>query len=105
MPTDFLSRVFTTGRNKKVEAAILASLLCQNSASVAKRSIPEIEAIQKGKEVLYQQLEQALARINKNVQENQELAELLIRSPRAIKTIKDVEAAIETFAPFKQTLE
>ena len=64
-----------------MEAAILVSLLHQNSASVAKHSIPKIEAIQKGTEVLYQQLEQALARINKNVQENQELAEQLIRSP------------------------
>jgi hypothetical protein len=50
-----------------VEAAVLASLLGQGSETVAKRSIPEVEAIQKGMEVLQQQLEQALAKIEKNV--------------------------------------
>jgi hypothetical protein len=66
---DFISGLFATRRNKKVEAAILASLLGQNNESVAKRSIPEMEAIQEGTEVLHQQLEQALARIEENIQE------------------------------------
>jgi hypothetical protein len=34
----------------------------------------EMEAIQKGMEVLYQQLEQALAKIEENIQKNHELA-------------------------------
>jgi hypothetical protein len=105
VPTDFLIGLFTTRRNKKVEAAVLASLLGQNSASMAKCSIPEMETIQKGTEVLYQQLEQAQARIKKNVQKNRDLAERLARSPRAIKTIKDLDAAIATITPVKPTAE
>jgi hypothetical protein len=101
LPTDFLSRLFTTGRNKKVEAAVLASILGQGSEAVAKNSIPEMEAIQKGTEVLHQQLEQALARIEQNIQKNHKLAKQISRSPRAIKTIKDLEAAIATFAPVR----
>jgi hypothetical protein len=31
VPTNFLNRLFTTGRNKRVEAAVLASLLSQSS--------------------------------------------------------------------------
>jgi hypothetical protein len=89
IPTDFLSRLFTTGRNKKVEAAVLASILGQGLAAlaVAKNSIPEMEAIQKGTEVLHQQLEQALARIEQNIQKNHKLAKQISRSPTAIKTI------------------
>jgi hypothetical protein len=60
-----------------------------------------LEAIQKGTEVLYQQLEQALARIKKNVWKNQELAERLARSPWAIRKIKDLDAAIATFTPVR----
>ncbi len=56
-------------------------------------------AIQKGTEVLYQQLEQALARMEENVEKNCELAEWFARTPRAIKTIKDLDAAIAIFAP------
>jgi hypothetical protein len=93
--TDFLSGLFTTKRNKKVEAAILASLLGQNNGSVAKRSFPEMEAIQKGTEVLHQKLERALARIKENVQKNRELADRLTRSPRAIKTVKDLRPPLQ----------
>jgi hypothetical protein len=96
---DFLSGPFSTKRNQRVEAAILASLLGQNNRSVAKRSIPETETIQKGMEVLHQQLGRALARIEEHVQKNHELAERLARSPRAIKTVKDLEADIATFSP------
>ncbi len=60
-----------------------------------------METIQKGTEVLYQQLEQALARTKKNLQKNCKLAERLARSARAIKTIKDLDAAIATFTPVK----
>jgi hypothetical protein len=105
VPKDFLSDFFTTKRNKKLEAAVLASLLSQTNKSTSKHSIIEMEAIQKGTEVLYQQLEQALTRIEKNVQKNRELAERLARSPRAIRMIKDLDAAIATFAPAKPSAE
>jgi hypothetical protein len=102
---DFLSRLFTTRRSKRVEAAVLASLLGQGSETVAKHSIPEMEAIPKGMEVIQQQLEQALARIEQNVQKNKDLAKRISRSPRAIRTIKDLEAAIATFTLVKPSPE
>ncbi len=64
-----------------------------------------MEAIQKGTEVLYQQLEQALAKIEEKVKKNRELAERLARSPRAIRTIKDLDAAIATLAPVRPIKE
>jgi hypothetical protein len=42
-------------------------------------------------------LEQALARIEQNVQRNKELTEQISRSPRAIKTIQGLESAIAVF--------
>jgi hypothetical protein len=63
--TNFLNRLFATGRNKKVETAILTSLPSQGSKTRAKRAVTktEMEDIQKGTELLQQQLEQALAKI------------------------------------------
>jgi hypothetical protein len=74
-PKDFLTGLFTTKQNKKLEAALLASLLSQTSKSVSKWSITELEAIQKRTDVLYRQLEQALVRIKKNVQKDPKLEE------------------------------
>jgi hypothetical protein len=51
--------------------------------------------------VLQTQLEQALARIEHNVQKNKELAERISRSPRVIKTIQALEAAIAIFGQNK----
>jgi hypothetical protein len=65
----------------------------------------EMEAIQKGTKVLYQKMEQALAKIEENIQRNCNLAERLARSPRAIKTIKDLDTAIATFAPTRPSAE
>jgi len=56
-----------------------------------------LEAIQASNqlhEVLHTQLELALARIEHNMQKNKELAERISQSPRAIKTIQALEAAI-----------
>ena len=72
---------------------------------MAKCSMTEMEAIQKGTKVLYQKMEQALAKIEENVQRNCDLAERLARSPRAIKTIKDLDTAIATFAPTRPSAE
>ncbi len=74
----------------------------QGQRSVTKM---ETEAIQKGTELLQQQLEQALAKIEQNVQKNKDLAEQISRSPWAIRTIKALEAAIATFAPIKPSPE
>jgi hypothetical protein len=56
-----------------------------------------LEAIQTSNDALHAHLEQALARIGQNVQRNKELAERISRSPRAIKTIQALEAAIAMF--------
>jgi hypothetical protein len=53
--------------------------------------------IQASNEALYAHLDEALARINKNLQQNKELANRISRSPRAIKTIQALEAAIAMF--------
>jgi hypothetical protein len=97
---NFLIRLFTTQPSKKLEAALLANLLGQSNKSVAKRSTTnnnDIEAIIRGTEILYQQMDQALTRINKANRKTRELAEQLTRSPRALKTIKDLDAAIAMF--------
>jgi len=104
-PKNFLSGLFTTRQNKKLEAALLASLLGQTDKSVSKCSTTEMEAIQKGTEVLYQQMDQALARINKAVWNNHEMAEQIARSLRAIKTIKDLDTAIAMFTPTRPIAE
>jgi hypothetical protein len=82
-----------------MEAALLASLLGQTDKSVSKRSTTEMGAIQKGTEVLDQQMDQALAMINKAIQNNCKMAELIARSPRVIKTIKDLDTTIAMFTP------
>ncbi len=56
-----------------------------------------LEAIPTSNEALHAHLEQALARIEQNVQRNKELAERIFRSPRAIKTIQALESAIAMF--------
>jgi hypothetical protein len=50
---------------------------------------------------LHTHLEQALARIEQNVQRNKKLAERISRSPRTIKTIQALEAAIAIFGQNK----
>jgi hypothetical protein len=57
-----------------------------------------LEIIQASNEALHAHLEEALARIERNVQKNKELAERISRSPRAIKAIQALEAAIDIFA-------
>jgi hypothetical protein len=64
-----------------------------------------LEAIQTSNEALQVHLEQALARIEHNVQRNKELAERISRLPRAIKTIQPLEAAIAIFGQSKQEPE
>jgi hypothetical protein len=96
----FLSSLFTTQLSKKLETALLASLLGLSNKLVTKRSMTnnnDIEANIRGTEILYQQMEQALTRINKANRKTCELAKQLTRSPRALKTIKDLDAAIAMF--------
>jgi hypothetical protein len=56
-----------------------------------------LEFIKASNKALHAHLEEALARIEQNVQRNKELAERISRSPRAIKTIQALEAAIAMF--------
>jgi hypothetical protein len=105
VPTNFLNRLFATRRSEKVETAALTGLHSQDSKTMVKRSVTEteMEAIVKGTELLQQQLEQALAKIEQNVQKNKDLAEQISRSPGAIKTIQALEAAIAIFDQTSQT--
>jgi hypothetical protein len=64
-----------------------------------------LEDIQASNQLLHTQLELALARIEHNVQRNKELAERISRSPRAIKTIQALEAAIAIFGQNAQEPE
>jgi len=57
-----------------------------------------LEFIQASNEALHAHLEEVLAKIEQNVQQNKELAERISRSPRAIKTIQALEAAIARLA-------
>ncbi len=56
-----------------------------------------LETIQASSEALHAHLEQAQARIEQNVQKNKGFVEQISRSPRAIKTIQALEAAIAVF--------
>jgi hypothetical protein len=105
---NFLSGLFTTKQNKKLEAALLASLLGQTDKSIAKHSTTDnsnIDVIVKGMEILYQQMDQVLTRIDKSNHKTRKLAEQLARSPRALKTIKDLDAAIARFTPNKPIVD
>jgi hypothetical protein len=53
--------------------------------------------IQASNKALYEHLDKALDRINKNLQRNKKLADRISRSPRAIRTIQALEAAIAMF--------
>ncbi len=53
--------------------------------------------IQASNKALYAHLDEALDRINKNLQQNRELSDRISRSPRAIKTIQALEAAVAMF--------
>jgi peptidoglycan hydrolase CwlO-like protein len=57
-------------------------------------SSAQLEEIQASNKALQAHLEHALAKIEHNVQKNKELTEQISRSPRAIKTIQALEAAI-----------
>jgi hypothetical protein len=50
-------------------------------------------------------MDQALTRIHKATQKNRELAEQIARSPRALKAIKDLDAAIARFTPTKPIVD
>ena len=64
-----------------------------NATLAAKR----LAFIQASNEALYAHLDEALDRINKNLQRNKELADRISRSPRAIRMIQALEAAIAMF--------
>jgi hypothetical protein len=88
--------------------ALLASLLGQTNKSVAKCSTAnnnDLDTIIQGTKILYQQIEQALTRINKATQKTHELEEQIARSPQAIKTIKDLDAAIARFTLNKPVMD
>ncbi len=65
----------------------------------------DINAIQRGTEVLYLHMDQALTRINKATLKNCKLAEQIARSPQTIKTIKDLDAAIAMFTPTRPIVD
>jgi hypothetical protein len=68
-------------------------------------SSAQLEIMQANNQALQTQVEQALARIEQNVQKNKEFAEQISRSPRAIKTIQALEAVIAIFGQDKHEPE
>jgi hypothetical protein len=72
-----------------------------NQPSNETNSSTYLGIIQANNQVLQAQLEQALARIEQNIQKNKDLAERISRSPRAIQNIQALEAAIAIFGQNK----
>jgi hypothetical protein len=68
-------------------------------------SSTDLETIQANSQALQIQLEQALARIEQNIQKNRNIAERISRSPRAIQTIQALEVAIAIFRQNKPNPE
>jgi hypothetical protein len=98
LQTILLANIF---RNTNIEAAILHEILSKASNTKSKRSTADMDSIQKRPEIFHTHLEQTLARIEHNIQKNEELAKLaerISRSPRATHTVQTLEAAIATFA-------
>jgi hypothetical protein len=91
-----------------VGATVLASIFSQSQKSISKQSTGKAEAIKKiakNTTALSQQLDQAALRISTAVQRLKDWTENNARSPRAVKTIKDLEAAITMFTPSKLTVD
>jgi hypothetical protein len=65
----------------------------------------DIDAIVRGTETLYQKMDQALTRIHNATKKTRKLAEQIARSPRALKTIKDLETTIAMFTPTKPIVD
>jgi hypothetical protein len=80
--------------NQTDSSADETNLASTGNATLAAQRLAFIQASNKA---LYAHLDEALARINKNLQQNKELANRISRSPRAIKTIQALEAAIAMF--------
>jgi hypothetical protein len=72
-----------------------------NQPSNETNSSTYLGIIQANNQVLQAQLEQALARIEQNIQKNKDLVERISRSPRAIQNIQALEVAIAIFGQNK----
>jgi hypothetical protein len=80
--------------NKAEAAANETNLTSTGNFTLAAERLAFIQASNKA---LYEHLDEALDRINRNLQRNTELADRISRSPRAIRTIQALEAAIAMF--------
>jgi len=101
-PGNLRNRPSATRRNNR---NVTMSPPRQSNNTMARQPITRtnLETIQKGNEILQLQLEQALAKIEQNIQEYKNLTEQSSRSPRAVKTIQALEAAIAIFGQKSQT--
>jgi hypothetical protein len=99
-PGNLRNRPSATRRNNR---NVTTSPPRQSNNTMARQPITRtnLETIQKGTEILQLQLEQTLAKIEQNVQEYKNLTEQSSRSPRAVKTIQALEAAIAIFGQKK----
>jgi predicted RNase H-like nuclease (RuvC/YqgF family) len=92
-PHQYLSdRLFNLGGHNQTNSTTSEHSTYQSP--IETNSSAQLEVLQSNNQALQTQLEQALARIEQNVQKNKEFAERISRSPRAIKTIQALEAAI-----------
>ena len=80
--------------NKAGAAANETNLTSTGNFTLAAKRLAFIQASNKA---LYEHLDEARDRINRNLQRNTELADRISRSPRAIRTIQALEAAIAMF--------
>jgi hypothetical protein len=95
-PHNYLgNRLFDLGRSNQTTST--TSEHTTNQPPNKTNSSASLGVIQANNQALQAQLEQALARIEQNVQKNKDLAERITRSPRAIQTIQALEVAIAIF--------
>jgi len=98
----FIAGILITGayphaninNNDSNDAANETNLTSTENFTLAAERLAIIQASNKA---FYDQLEKALDRTNRNVQQNKELADQISRSPRAVRTIQALEAAIAMF--------
>ncbi len=80
--------------NQTNAAAYESNLTSTENFTLAAKRLAFIQASNKA---LYKHLDEALDRINKNMQRNKAMADRISRSPRAVRTIQALDAAIAMF--------
>jgi hypothetical protein len=99
--SDLVDKLLHPGKNNQTNATTNRSGPNQGPTPNPAISTTDLETIQSNSQSLQMQLEQALAKIEQNIQKNKDLTERISRSPRAIKTVQALEVAIAIFGQNK----